>query len=298
MEKMRTLLAIILTVLNLISLSAILYLSFMKVKDKNNLTKVIIVDIVSYIFNLILISSFCLTENECCESCCPSDKCCLCCQERKKENKQTDKNKKEKGCCQKFCDVLGDCCCIPIGSCIRKIGKHGTRYCSLIILSVAHIGMAILCFYSIKGTSEEMSWNTIVIVIICSVITLLNLFGVIAPCLNCCERLRYVKPTKKKSKPKKKENKKDNKTNDAENIEVNDNAKEPFLQKDDNQNNVNDNNNNSKNITDNSNNINNISDSNNNINKDENNNNEKSGDNFSNLFGIKREESNNTKGNK
>jgi len=288
MEKMRTLLAVILTSLNIISLIAILYLSFMKLKDKNNLTKVIIVDIVAYIFDLILISSFCLTENECCESCCPADKCCLYCEERKKESKQQDKNKKERGCCQKFCDVIGDCCCIPIGSCVRKIGKHGTRYCSLIILSVAHIGMAVLCFYSIKGKKEKMRWNTTVIVIICSFMALVNLFGIIAPCLNCCERLRYVKPTKKKkSKTKDKENIFDNKTNTTENIQVNDNVKEPFLQKDNNQN-IND-----SNTIDNSNNI-----SNNNINKDESYNDEKKGDNFSNVFGVKRDESNNTEGNK
>ena len=117
---------------------------------------------------------------------------------------------------------------------------------------------------------------------------LVNLFGIIAPCLNCCERLRYVKPTKiKKSKTKNKENIFDNKTNTTENIQVNDNVKEPFLQKDNNQN-IND-----SNTIDNSNNI-----SNNNINKDESYNDEKKGDNFSNVFGVKRDESNNTEGNK
>ena len=45
MEKMRTILAIILTALNTISLGSILYLSFMKLSDKNDLTKVIIVAI-------------------------------------------------------------------------------------------------------------------------------------------------------------------------------------------------------------------------------------------------------------
>ena len=65
---------------------------------------------------------------------------------------------------------------------------------------------------------------------------LVNLFGIIAPCLNCCERLRYVKnKNKKKSKTKDKENIFDNKTNTTENIQVNDNVKEPFLQKDNNQ---------------------------------------------------------------
>ena len=58
MAKMNTCLALILTLLNLVSLGSIIYLSLMKVENKNNLTYVIIVAIASYFFGLILISSF------------------------------------------------------------------------------------------------------------------------------------------------------------------------------------------------------------------------------------------------
>ena len=232
MAKMNTCLALILTLLNLVSLGSIIYLSLMKVENKNNLTYVIIVAIASYFFGLILISSFCITENECCETCCPANKCCLCYENNQKGNKSKNANGKNKECCDKFCDCLNDCCLIPLSSCIRKIGKQGSRYCSLIFLTLAHIGIAVLCFYSIKGTTEKMSGRTIGIVIICAVITLANLFGIIAPCFNCCERLRYKEHIKKESKPKKEDSLiRNNNTKDENIIQVDNNIKEEFLQK-------------------------------------------------------------------
>ena len=282
MAKMHTILAFILTVLNIISLTSILYLSFMKLKNKNDLTMVIIVAIASYFFDAVLISSFCLTENECCESCCPAEKCCLCFEEKKN---QKNEDEKAKGCCTKFCDIFKDCCFIPISSGIRKIGKQGSRYCSLIFLSAAHIGMIILCFYSVKGTSEEKRWNTNVIIAICFIVSFANLFGIFAPCFDCCEKLRYQQP---KNTKKTISNEKDdmftydtNNTNQNDIIEVN-NDKEPLLEKNNSQENRNDNNN--SNTMDKSNN------SENNINKEEIHNDDKGGNKFAKFLGIKREE--------
>ena len=77
-----------------------------------------------------------------------------------------------------------------------------------------------------------MSGRTIGIVIICAVITLANLFGIIAPCFNCCERLRYKEHIKKESKPKKEDSLTlNNNTKDENVIQVDNNIKEEFLQK-------------------------------------------------------------------
>ncbi len=204
MEKMRTLLAIILTVLNLISLSAILYLSFMKVKDKNNLTKVIIVDIVSYIFDLILISSFCLTENECCKAFCPAEKCCICFEDKRRS--ETD-DKKEKKCCKECCDIMCECFIINTGLCIRRIGKHGVRYCAIICLRLAQIGIIILCFEIIINKDNIKTGDIVSIVIVCSIAIITDIIGLVAPCLKCCKNLKYEsKSNNKDVKKDKKEN--------------------------------------------------------------------------------------------
>ena len=277
MAYMCTCLAFILTLLNLASLGFNLYLAFLK-ENTNDLTYAIIVSIGSYIFNLILISSFCITENECCEVCCPANNCCLYFENRKKEIQSKKINEKERGCCDKFCDCLGECCFIPFGSCIRKIGKQGTRYFALILLTVAHIGIAILCFYSTKRKNQEMSGDTIGIVIVCAIVTLANLFGIFAPC--CIEGLRYQENTKTKSKSK---NKNDitnanntNNTNNENIIQVNNDVKEPFLQNQNTQNNLNNNSNDFY--------------PNNNVNNNENNNDNNSNSGFNKVFGIKRKE--------
>ena len=282
MEKMRTSIAIILTLLNTISLTAILYLSFKKKSVENDLTYAIIVTIASYFFDVLLLSSFCLTENECCELCCPANKCCLYLQYDKKEgNEAQANNDKQSGSSCKCCDVFKDCCLRPIGSCTRKMGKHGVRYCNLIILSIAHIGISLLCFYTVKQKKVEMAGDTIGIVIICIVMAIINLAGMIAPCFGCCERLRYFSSPKKGDSENKikEENNDTNNTQKEDVIEVNDSVKDPLIQKDA----IPDINSNNTSIVDNSNN-----NKNNNDNKET-----KDDNNFSNVFGIKRDESNN-----
>ena len=211
MQSMRTLLAFILTVLNFISLTSILSLSFMKSEEKNDLAFVIIVAFVSYFFGLLLLSSFCLTENECCETCCPAEKCCLCVDEKKKVETG---NKKKQGACQDCCDLITDCCIRPIGGCARKCGKQGVRYTSLIILSVAHLGMVILCFSSVKGKNTKMGGRTIGVVIDCSETKIVE--------DNSVNNTNY---------------------NSNNNIEVNNNKNEPLLQKTNSQKSENNNNN-------------------------------------------------------
>ena len=293
MQSMRTLLAFILTVLNFISLTSILSLSFMKSEEKNDLAFVIIVAFVSYFFGLLLLSSFCLTENECCETCCPAEKCCLCVDEKKKVETG---NKKKQGACQDCCDLITDCCIRPIGGCARKCGKQGVRYTSLIILSVAHLGMVILCFSSVKGKNTKMGGRTIGVVIDCIFMVLVNLFGLIAPFFSCCEKLRYdyVYIPEKKSETKIVEDNSVNNTNynSNNNIEVNNNKNEPLLQKTNSQKSENDNNN----ITVNSNNNDDVANNNfsnvfgvNRENQNNSNNDEVANNNFSNVFGVNRE---------
>ena len=260
MSKIGTLLSVILTILNWISLTLIIYLTTMKSTVENNLTKVIIVACCSYVFDLLLLVAFCLTENECCESCFPADKCCLCLQDKKYDSnakKSTNKDgKKEGNCCQSFCNVFYDCCILPCSGCTRKIGKHGVRYCCLLILSIAHSGMIALCIYSIKKTTNnDMGENTLAIIIVCGFVTIANLFGIIAPCFDCCEKLRYKSPPKKKKKSvefkkyekkdSKNDTKDDNKNNyDRDNIiVVEDPIKAKLLEKENNNNENNENNN-------------------------------------------------------
>ena len=284
MAKMSTLYATILTFLNWFSITGILALSFMK-DGKNNLTNVIIVAFFTYLIALLLLSSFCLTENECCAACFPAEKCCFCDRDKKdnKKGSTTGDNKKGKeseNCCTGFCDCLFDCLFIPIGGCTRKLGKQGTRYIAVIILSIAHLGMAILCFYSVKGTNESMSGNTVGIVIISIVVTIANLFGIFAPCFECCEKLRYKEtPKEKKSE---KINNDNNRIEENKNdvIVYNDSIKEPFIENDYSQGNKND-------LIENSNNFDNV----NNSNADYNNND--IGNNYNSVFGVRKEESNN-----
>ena len=305
MAKMSTLYATILTFLNWFSITGILSLAFMK-EGINNLTNVIIVAFFTYLFALLLLSSFCLTENECCAACFPAEKCCFCDRD-KKDNKTNGttgdkKNGKESGnCCTGFCDCLFDCLFIPIGGCTRKLGKQGTRYIAIIILSIAHLGMAVLCFNTVRGTNESMSGNTVGIVIISIVVTIANLFGIIAPCFDCCEKLRYKETAKEKKSEKTNNDKNQNEDNKNDVIVYNDSIKEPFIENDYSQGNKNDliensnnfeNNNNSNddyNNNDNSNNYNNVFG----VKKEENHNNSNSGNNFNNVFGIKKEDSNN-----
>ena len=275
MAKMNTLLAGILTILNIFSLFSILSLSFMKTKDKNDLTYVIIVAIGSVLFIILLISSFCLTENECCGTCCPAKECCLCFKEGKEDLKEKENDKKSKDCCKVCSNLLIDCCCRPIGSCSRKIGKHGMRYCSLIFLSLAHIGMAVLCFYTTKKTNEKMYENTIIIVIICCIVVLINFLGIITPCFNCCKRCRYVsistKELKSENKGKKNKGENINASND-ESLEISNEQKETLIQK--------------ENSGD-------FDDINNNLAKNKNDTiNDNHNNDFKSIFGIKREESN------
>ena len=209
MEKMSTLLAFIIMVINTGSLTGILALAFNIPDVQYSLVGVRIIAIISYLFILSLLSSFCLTENECCGTCCPADKCCIC--KNKKRNPQAEsvevtesgtgadnKGKKNPDCCEKFCDCLFDCLFIPIGSCIRKIGKQGSRYFSIITLSVVHAGMIALCFYAPTRTAEKMNAKTVGIVIISGVIIVANLFSMIAPCFNCSDKLKYKGKGEKK----------------------------------------------------------------------------------------------------
>jgi len=218
MEKMSTLLAFIIMVINTGSLTGILALAFNIPDVQYSLVGVRIIAIISYLFILSLLSSFCLTENECCGTCCPADKCCIC--KNKKRNPQAEsvevtesgtgadnKGKKNPDCCEKFCDCLFDCLFIPIGSCIRKIGKQGSRYFSIITLSVVHAGMIALCFYAPTRTGEKMNAKTVGIVIISGVIIVANLFSMIAPCFNCSDKFRYKEKGEKEQKKDDKENK-------------------------------------------------------------------------------------------
>ena len=306
MAKMSTLLAGILTALNWFSITSVLALSFMK-GGKNDLTNVIIVAFFTYLFALLMLSSFCLTENECCEACFPAEKCCFC--DRDKKDKQnsnsTDENKKKnkesESCCTGFCDCLFDCLFIPIGGCTRKLGKQGTRYIALIVLSTAHIGMVILCFDCVKGTNESMGGNTIGIVIISLFVTAANLFGMFAPCFECCEKLAYKEVPKEKKSEKIKNENNQNQENKNDLIVYNDSIKEPFIENDYSKGDKSDiieNSNNFENTKSSNNNYNN-NDSGNNYNnvfgvkKEDNNNNNDSGNNFNNVFGVKKEDNNN-----
>lgn len=213
MEKMSTLLAFIILVVNTASLTGILSLAFNLGSVNYSLAGLRIVAIISYLFILSLLSSFCLTDNECCGSCCPANKCCLC--EKSKKNSQSvevaegegNKGKKEPDCCEKFCDCLYDCCFIPIGGCIRRIGKQGTRYFSVITLCLVHVAFIALCFYAVSKTNESMNGNTVGIVIISGIIIVANLFSMIAPCFNCSDKLRYKEKGEKEQKKDDKENK-------------------------------------------------------------------------------------------
>ena len=215
MEKMCSILAFLLMALNTASLTGILVLAFSISDVQYSLIGVKVIAIVSYLFILSFLSSFCLTENECCECCCPANKCCLI---EKKENKQqpllstegtgsNSKGQKNSDCCAQCCDCIYDCLCIPISSCIRKTGKQGSRYFSVIILALAHGAMIALCFYAVSRTSEKMNTKTIVIVVISAIIIVANIIAMVAPCFNSCEKLRY------KEKEKKGDNK-ENKIND------------------------------------------------------------------------------------
>ena len=215
MEKMCSILAFLLMALNTGSLTGILALAFSISDVQYSLIGVKVIAIVSYLFILSFLSSFCLTENECCECCCPANKCCLI---EKKENKQqpllstegtgsNSKGQKNSDCCAQCCDCIYDCLCIPISSCIRKIGKQGSRYFSVIFLALAHGAMIALCFYAVSRTSEKMNTKTIVIVVISAIIIVANIIAMVAPCFNSCEKLRY------KEKEKKGDNK-ENKIND------------------------------------------------------------------------------------
>ena len=224
MEKMSTLLAFILTGLNAISLSSIVSLAFGDSNPNYSLTNVIILDIVTYIFVLSLLSSFCLTENECCECCCPSNKCCLC--EKKEKKPQAaegtdNKPQKKPDCCENFYDCVYDCCCVPIGACTRKIGKHGVRYFSVVVLTIAHAGIIALCFYNISGTNFNMDSSTVFIVIIAGVAFIGNIFGMVAPCFECFAKLRYKPiPNKGQNKDNKNNNNANNNENRQDNIDV------------------------------------------------------------------------------
>jgi hypothetical protein len=199
MEKMCSILAFLLMALNTASLTGILALAFSISDVQYSLIGVKVIAIVSYLFILSFLSSFCLTENECCECCCPANKCCLI---EKKENKQqpllstegtgsNSKGQKNSDCCAQCCDCIYDCLCIPISSCIRKIGKQGSRYFSVIFLALAHGAMIALCFYAVSRTSEKMNTKTIVIVVISAIIIVANIIAMVAPCFNSCEKLRY-----------------------------------------------------------------------------------------------------------
>ena len=214
---MCSILAFLLMALNTASLTGILALAFSISDVQYSLIGVKVIAIVSYLFILSFLSSFCLTENECCECCCPANKCCLI---EKKENKQqpllstegtgsNSKGQKNSDCCAQCCDCIYDCLCIPISSCIRKTGKQGSRYFSVIILALAHGAMIALCFYAVSRTSEKMNTKTIVIVVISAIIIVANIIAMVAPCFNSCEKLRY----KEKEKEKKGDNK-ENKIND------------------------------------------------------------------------------------
>ena len=226
MKKMSTLLAFILMVLNTISLTFILSLAFGITDVQYSLSLVKIVAIISYIFILSFLSSFCLTENECCECCCPADKCCLV---EKKPNKQQQQpvsseggetnnggQKKQQDCCVQCCDCIYDCLFIPVSSCIRRIGKQGSRYFSAIILAVVHGGIIALCFYAASRTNEKLNTKTVIIVIICAVLIVANIFAMVAPCF--CEKFRYKEKAKKGENKDNKENQISDEYNNDENV--------------------------------------------------------------------------------
>ena len=236
MEKMSTILAFLLMALNTGSLTGILALAFSISDVKYSLFSVKIIAIISYLFILSFLSSFCLTENECCECCCPANKCCLIEKKPNKPHQQpvstegagtgtgtgaNNKGQNNQDCCVQFCDCLYDCLFIPISSCIRKIGKQGSRYFSVIILAGVHAAMIALCIHAVSKTDEKMNTKTVIIVIICGVIVVANIFAMVAPCFKCCEKLRYKEKKKKEENKDIKENKiKDEYKNDPDIVNV------------------------------------------------------------------------------
>ena len=205
-------------VVNTASLTGILSLAFNLGSVNYSLAGLRIVAIISYLFILSLLSSFCLTDNEFCGTCCPANKCCLC--EKSKKNSQAEsvevaegegnegnEGKKEPDCCEKFCDCLYDYLFIPIGGCIRRIRKQGVRYFSVITLCLIHVAFIALCFYAVSRTNETMNANTVGIVIISGIIIAANLFSMIAPCFNCSGKFKYKEKGEKEQNKDDKENK-------------------------------------------------------------------------------------------
>ena len=187
MAKMRTSIAGILTFMNFASLTSVLAIISTTFESKDDFIYIIIVTSASYFFIFLLLSSFCLTENECFKAFCPAEKCCICFEDKRRS--ETD-DKKEK-CCKECCDIMCECFIINTGLCIRRIGKHGVRYCAIICLLLAQIGIIILCFEIIINKDNIKTGDIVSIVIVCSIAIITDIIGLVAPCLKCCKNLKY-----------------------------------------------------------------------------------------------------------
>ena len=273
MAKMRTSIAGILTFMNFASLTSVLAIISTTFESKDDFIYIIIVTSASYFFIFLLLSSFCLTENECCKAFCPAEKCCICFEDKRRS--ETD-DKKEKKCCKECCDIMCECFIINTGLCIRRIGKHGVRYCAIICLLLAQIGIIILCFEIIINKDNIKTGDIVSIVIVCSIAIITDIIGLVAPCLKCCKNLKYE--SKSNNKDVKKDKKENNepmlseyktKTDDSVNLDISNNNSD-FLVHENNKNDINEE----------------VNDKNDKIDNKDNNNEINKNNNFHNVFGV------------
>ena len=170
---------------------------FSNSKDYKNY--IIYIDSVSYFFLMILMFSFCLTENECCTSDANANRdfavgscygTCVCCNECHCSSSGGNN-----------CDCNGDgaiglliiLLCILVFVAIyfllKACGKHIARLCSVSILAFLDLAIVILCI--MIGMDYKFDIFCSLTLVISLIGFICNLLGIILPNLGNCQKLRY-----------------------------------------------------------------------------------------------------------
>lgn len=163
---------------------------------------ILYVDICSIFFLMILMFSFCLTENECCTS-------------------DTNANREFAVgscygtcvCCNECGNGRGDCKCegggggggdaglallvclivllafIAIFFILKACGKHISRFISVAVLALADLAIVIMCI--MIGMDYKFNTYTSMTLLLGLIGFICNLLGIILPNLGACQKLRY-----------------------------------------------------------------------------------------------------------
>ena len=162
--------------------------------EESYLFIVLILDMLTIFTTFVIIFSFCVDQNECCDEnsqqnicCCTCATCCVhYCLRAKCRSRSSSKNEKA-ATLAIFIFIF-----LLIYCAVRACGKHVSRYVGVTINMLFFFAMFVLSnIFYFSNTSIYDPRLMYSIIVISGLISLANFLGLLLPNLTCCSSLRY-----------------------------------------------------------------------------------------------------------